>query len=147
MTKPTQESVAKALVINEKNEVLVLTLGKHREKPEKSFQPDLPGGLVDPGETELVAVARELQEETNIVASTESFTLAYARTEFFEHENKSVTKFLYLLSLDTTPEITLSWEHSAYEWVPLEKLMGVINLRSFYKEAAEYCFSHNLLLQ
>lgn len=53
MTKLIQESVAKALVTNDKNEALILTLGEHKERPEKSFRPDLPGGLVDPGKLKL----------------------------------------------------------------------------------------------
>lgn len=144
-TKPVSESVAKVLVANEKNEVLILTLGEHKERPEKSYMSDLPGGLVDPGETELVAVARELQEETAIVADLERFELAYARTEFFESENKSVTKFLYLLHLDATPDVALSWEHSAYKWVPLKDIIDSVELRLFYKEAIEYCALNKLL--
>lgn len=145
MIKPIQESVAKVLVLNEKSEVLILTLGEYKEKPEKSFKPDLPGGLVDPDETELTAAARELQEETGITATTDLFKLAYAKTEFYENENKSVTKFLYVLNLNTTPDVTLSWEHSAYKWVPSNTLIDSIDLRPFYKEAIEYCFSSRLL--
>ena len=145
MTNPVSETVAKVLVFNEKSEVLILTLGEHKERPEKSFKPDLPGGLVDPGETELAAVARELQEETGITAALPSFRLAYARTEFLFYVCTSVTKFLYLLALDASPALTLSWEHSGYKWVALADLMAAIDLRSFYKEAIEYCFAHKLL--
>ena len=67
MTKPTLESIAKALVITENKEALVLTVGEHKARPEKSFTPDLPGGVVDPGETEFVAVVRELNEETGLL--------------------------------------------------------------------------------
>jgi len=101
--------------------------------------------LVDPGETELIAVVRELMEETGIIASPDMFLLAYAKTEFFEKENKSVSKFLYLVYLTDTPEVIISWEHSKYRWVPLNELMTSIKLRPFYKEAVEYCFSHKLI--
>lgn len=145
MTQPSLESVAKVLVINEKNEVLILTVGEYKERPDKSFKPDLPGGLVDPGESELEAVVRELQEESGIEVERNMFELVYAKTEFYPQENKSVSKFLYILRLTFTPDVTISWEHASYEWVPLTDLQNSIELRSFYKEAVAYCFTNNLL--
>ena len=145
MTKPTLESIAKALVITENKEALVLTVGGHKARPEKSFTPDLPGGVVDPGETELVAVVRELNEETGIKISPEFFTLAYAKTEFFADENKSVSKFLYLLFLNEEPKVTLSWEHSDYDWIKLNNLTSSVKFSHFYVEAIKYCLSHELV--
>lgn len=145
MTKPILESVAKVLVINEKREALILTIGEYIGHPEKSYKPDLPGGLVDPGENEHNAVVRELSEETGINANLNLFQLAYAKTKFYEKEHKSVSKFLYLLSLIETPQVVLSWEHSEYSWVPLDSLLSTVEFRPFYKEAIRYSFSHSLL--
>lgn len=145
MIQPTLESVVKVLVINDKNEVLILTVGEYKGRPDKSFKPDLPGGLVDPGESELDAVIRELREESGISVDSDLIKLLYTKTEFFELENKSVSKLLYLLKFTSTPEVTTSWEHSKYEWVSLEDLKENIELRPFYKEAVLYCFSNNLI--
>lgn len=145
MSKPILESVAKVLVINERSEALILTVGDYKGHPEKSYKPDLPGGLVDPGETELVAVVRELEEETGIVADPELFKLAYAKTEFFADENKSVSKFLYLLTLTETPEVNISWEHSEYKWIPLDGLTSSVAFKPFYDEAIRYCFANKLI--
>lgn len=145
MTKPALESVAKVLAVNEKKEALILTVGEYKERPDKSFKPDLPGGLVDPGENELMAVTRELKEETGIIANPELFKLVYAETNFYAEEGKSVSKFLYLLFLTETPEVNISWEHSEFNWISLSNLMSSVEFRPFYKQAIDYCFSHRLL--
>lgn len=144
MTKPILESIAKVLVTNERNQALILTVGEYKARPDKSFKPDLPGGLVDPSESEVEAAVRELREETGIEVGPSSLELLYARTEFFEPEHKSVSKFLYRVTLSNTPEVVISWEHAKYEWVPLENVRDV-ELRPFYREAVEYCSSYNLL--
>ena len=144
MTKPIIESVAKALLINNKNEVLILTIGEYKERPEKSFKPDLPGGLVDPGENEYEAVMREIREETGIQVNRKDLEMVYSRTQFFNDKYKSVTKHLFISRVESEVEITLSWEHSAYEWVRLEDLRNT-ELRSFYDEAIEYCFLNGIL--
>lgn len=145
MTKTTQGSVAKALIINEKREALILTIGEYKAHPEKSFTPDLPGGLVDPGETERDAVAREIREETGISTDVNEVRLVYAQTEFFPTEHKSVSKFLYVVTLSMTPEVLLSWEHINYQWVPLTMLNDSVELRPFYKKAVLYGLENRLV--
>ena len=144
MTKPIIESVAKALLINSKNEALILTLSEHTEKPEKSFKPDLPGGLVDPGENEHEAVIREVAEETGISIQNDEMKMVYSRTEFIRDENKSITKHLFIVNVTGAAHVKLSREHSDYDWIPLSSLNGT-ELRSFYDEAIRYCFLNNLV--
>jgi len=142
---PLTESVAKALIINQRNDVLILTIGEHKAQPARSFAPDLPGGLVDPGETERDAVIREIYEETGIAITDEQPRLVYSKTEYSTEHNKSVSKFLYLIFLDDEPDVVLSWEHASCEWIPLNELKERVDLRPFYNEAVEYCFKIKLL--
>ena len=138
------ESVIKILLVNGAGEVLVLTLGKHLKYPEKSYQPDLPGGIVDLGESEQRAAIREVQEECGIDLDASKVKLAYTETVYYEKENKSVTKLLYITHLDDTPSITLSWEHSAYKWVSINELQ-TIDLRPFFNEAIQYLITNRTI--
>ncbi len=138
------ESVAKVLVINSQNRGLVLTLGKHLKYPEKSYLPDLPGGIVDSGESELSAVIREVNEECGINLDPTKVQLAYGETSYYEKEDKSVTKLLYIAYIDEAPSVVLSWEHSDYKWIAIQELHAV-DLRPFFNEAIRYSNVNNLI--
>ncbi len=138
------ESIAKILIVNTQNKALVLTLGKHLQQPEKSYLPDLPGGIVDAGESEREAVIREVNEECGITLDPTGIRLAYSETAYYEKENKSVTKLLYIAYVDETPAVTLSWEHSDYRWVELDKLQEV-DMRPFFNKAIQYTIENNLI--
>lgn len=140
----TAESVAKVLVINNRREALIIILGKHLKYPEKSYLPDLPGGIVEPGESEQLAAIREAKEEAGIDLDEKNVRLVYAETRYYEKENKSISKLLYIAHIDSAPEITLSWEHSDYKWVPVDEL-HTIELRPFFKSAIEYSISNKLI--
>jgi 8-oxo-dGTP pyrophosphatase MutT (NUDIX family) len=140
----TIESIAKLLIVDNQNKGLVLTLGKHLKYPEKSFLPDLPGGIVDPGESEQAAAIREAKEECGIDLDAKNVQLAFTETAYYEKENKSITKMLYIAHIDEAPAITLSWEHSDYKWVPVSEL-HTVELRPFFKQAIEYSVTNKLI--
>jgi 8-oxo-dGTP pyrophosphatase MutT (NUDIX family) len=141
----TTESIAKILILNSDNRVLLLTLSEHRTNPKRSFLPDLPGGVVDPGESELDATVRETQEETGIQLDPRNIRLVYARTAHYASEHKSVTKLLYVTTLRETPEVTLSWEHGDYAWMPLDTAAQTMPEASFYSEALKYAIDNELV--
>ena len=138
------ESIAKILIINGDGNVLTLTLSEHLKYPEKSYQPDLPGGIVDAGEPENLGVIREVQEECGIDLDSAKIQLAYAETTYDEKDNKSVTKLLYVTHLDNTPVVTLSWEHSDYKWVFVAELLN-IDMRPFFNQAIQYVIEHKII--
>lgn len=123
----------------------MLRIGDYKGHPEKSHTADLPGGMVDPGESEHQAVVRELQEEAGITIDPNLVTLGYAETEFYEDQQKSVSKLLYIARIDTTPEVTVSWEHEAYEWCALESFLTTYGFRPFYARAIAYIINNHLV--
>lgn len=138
------KSVAKLLLVDNQRKALVLTVGEHKLRPERSYTPDLPGGIVDPGETERGGVVRELKEETGLILDEDGMQLIYTETMYDPHEAKSVSYFLYGCVIDNPPDINLSWEHSDYAWTPLSELDS-IDFRSFFKEGIAYALSHSLI--
>ena len=138
------ESIAKILIINGDGNALTLTLSEHLKYPEKSYQPDLPGGIVDAGEPEYLGVIREVQEECGIDLDPAKIQLAYTETAYDKKENKSVTKLLYITHLDNTPAVTLSWEHSDYKWVSAAELHNT-DMRPFFNRAIQHVIEHKII--
>lgn len=138
------ESIAKILIIDGDGNVLTLTLSEHLKYPEKSYQPDLPGGIVDAGEPEHLGVIREVQEECGIDLDPAKIQLAYTETAYDKKENKSVTKLLYITHLDNTPAVTLSWEHSDYKWVSAAELHNT-DMRPFFNRAIQHVIEHKII--
>lgn len=139
------ETVAKVLVVNENREILVLRIGEYKAKPERSHTPDLPGGLVELGESEMQGALREVEEETGIVIPLDTAVLGFAQTESYVKEDKSVTKLLYLAKVTGRPDVRLSFEHEAYEWVPASELLSWYEFRPFYQKAITYILEAKLL--
>lgn len=137
--------VAKTLIINENNQALVLRRSVWPTKPERSHQADLPGGMVDEGEPEGLAAAREIKEETGIEVDSAQLILSYTKTFFEGPKNRSATKFFYVCRLDHTPEVVLSKEHESYEWSPVSGLLDRYQFTQFYDESIRYLKEHTLL--
>jgi len=137
------ETVAKVLILNEKNEILTLRIGVHRLRPEKSHTLDLPGGIVDTGESERDAIVREVREEAGIVLDNASIVLQYGTT--YKSESKSVTKLLYATWLNMTPEVTLSWEHEVYEWMSAGALLNDARFTT-YRQGVEFLTQQGLIV-
>jgi len=138
------EAVAKVLLLNEKDEILVLRRSEYPAHPEQSHQPDLPGGIVDPGESERRTVVREIQEETGIEIDPDDLKLAFAKTIFHEGGH-SRTRLLYAAKLDNTPPVILSWEHEGYVWCPKQDVLAQYHLPPFYAEGLAYLLEHELI--
>lgn len=143
--KAESKSVAKIVIVDPMDRALILTIGEYKEHPEKSFTPDLPGGLVENDETQLDGVLRETEEEAGIILDPKDVTLVYAKTAYYPDKNESVSRFLYTSRIDHTPEVTISWEHESFEWVPIDTLLDTKTFRSFYNEAIQYAVAHDLL--
>lgn len=145
-------TVTNVLVLNEKNQILVLRRSEWKRipgeyyRPDLSHQTDLPGGMVGDQAVEedvTTGALRELFEETGIEAPFNQARLAYAETSYRKHGERSQARLVYLLKLDHTPTVSLSWEHESFEWVPIAEVVGNNYLHSgVHRRAVDYIVSH-----
>jgi hydrolase, NUDIX family len=113
--------LAKALIVDATGKILVLE--RSSTHPLFPHGADLPGGQVEPGETPLEAVRREIEEETGLGFAPSQLSVA------FEHilphpDGQRLSYMCYAALVDgDAPEITLSWEHSSYQWLTPDDFM------------------------
>lgn len=133
--------VAKALIFDSAGKFLLLT--RSDTHPTLAGYYDLPGGMIEPSEEPGAGVLREIQEETGI--TTSGAKVLYATTMLIG--SVSYPTLLYCIYLgDESPAVTISWEHSSYEWAGLDKLAEVEpQLAPTYREALQYIRANDIL--
>ncbi len=134
---------AKALILNEKNEILVLWSDEWPGRPDRSHMPDFPGGLVEDGETFWDGVARETNEEAGIAIPASDFTLLYTETKFHDVSLDTVLKSMFVAKVKQA-DVTLSWEHESFKWLQFDEVRA-LEWRPFHKDALDYIAAHQLL--
>lgn len=103
--------VAKLVVVDNDNKHLMMYRSEH---PTFGNDPDLPGGTLEDGETPLVTMIREVYEEAGIVISQSEAQEVYSGTDYSAH---GTHYSLFIAKFDGRPDVIMSWEHSAYEWI------------------------------
>lgn len=133
--------VAKAIVMDDKGNCLLLRRGPTH--PDMAGQPDLPGGLVDPGESVDQAVKREIIEETGLQTAPTAHDMLYADTSAYK--DRSVTRCLFVVRVaGERPAVTLSWEHDGQEWVPFTALADRVT-HPIYHAGIQYIQTNELI--
>lgn len=129
---------AKVVILDkEGNALLLRRSGTHPRSPHR---PDLPGGIIEDGESFEAGVCREIQEETGLTIDPKSLHLIYK----IEHDyfGTTVYRLVYAVRLDeATPDVTISWEHDEYQWISLAELTG---LERPYQMGVDHANKHNL---
>lgn len=113
---------AKAIIIDHDGRGLVVWRSKTH--PHAPITPDLPGGKVEEGETMVQGLIREVEEETGIRISESTPKLIGSATGS-NYFGKDFYVELFEAKLANRPNITLSYEHERYEWVPLGQMKVV----------------------
>lgn len=113
-------NVANVIVVNQEDKVLLL---RRKQSLVDGGLFGVPGGMVDSGETSLVAANRELCEETGIsVADTELEFIVSVEVDRSGQKLEDIIVDFYVLRINESPEIVLDEESSEFGWYLLSEL-------------------------
>lgn len=114
----------KAVIANGQGDILFLQRdGKARADGKSNW--DLPGGLVEAGEDDAVALAREVEEELNRKAQVGRELGKWTFFRPFDGKTVEVTNYAVTLDSSNVDELTLSDEHTAAQFVARADLSGL----------------------
>lgn len=112
--------VAKVVLVHD-GKMLILRRGMTDKR--RPGQWDLPGGAVDEGEDINAAAARETQEEAGIMVDPLKLNLVYIEKAMTD---AGFTMWLFFAEKVASNAVTISHEHSEYQWVDPKHALGMI---------------------
>ena len=116
MEKVIPTHAVKAVITNKNGDILFLKRdGKARADGKSNW--DLPGGLVEAGEDDAVALAREVEEELGRKAQVGQELGKWTFFRPFDGKTVEVTNYAVTLDTNDSNEFTLSDEHTAAQFV------------------------------
>jgi 8-oxo-dGTP diphosphatase len=131
--------IAKALVVNEAGEILVLQ--RSEDDVRRPGEWDFPGGFVDEGEDFAAAVVRESKEEAGLTITDPQ--LVYAESEMMPQHGPG-TWLLFVARVAGQPPVTLSFEHRAFAWKAPQAVLAEITYDRQIR-MLQYALTNNLL--
>lgn len=126
-TPPKHFVSAATIVINDKNEILLI------KGPMRGWE--MPGGVVELGESLKDGAIRETKEETGIDVEITKFC------GIFQNVKKSICNTLFLAK-PIGGELTTSSESLEVVFVPIEQALKMVTVGNF-RERIAYCLDHS----
>lgn len=119
---------AKACIVNDANEVLVIRESSQYEDSTNVRGYDVPGGRMNMDETLEEALRREVREEVGLSITACELIDAYDTFNQKGDEVWHVVRLYYKVRCEPG-EVVLSKDHDEYKWVPIETIeyAGVID--------------------
>ena len=116
----TEKIIAKAALINPNGEILVLR--RSLTDPHSPGRVDFPGGGIEPGESPLDAVVREISEESGLTVEPTALHHVYEKTFEPDEDGQIVRRHLFVGRV-ASGDVTLSVEHDEAWWALPDKAL------------------------
>lgn len=126
----------KAIFKNKHGRILLIKRAKHYKLSTGSDESwDVPGGRIQPEESLLKALAREINEEIGLSIENTAARLVTAQDIFAADKDLHVVRLTYLIESDID-DITLSDEHSEHGWFNMEEI-NALSVDPYLAEALQ----------
>lgn len=112
------KKVAKLVMIDPDGKHLLMHRSNH---PTFGFDPDLPGGTLEDGETLLETMLREVEEESGVIISRDDVQQVYSGNNYSAHGTHYA---LFVTNVKSRPDLKMSWEHSSFKWLDLSEFLN-----------------------
>jgi len=133
MPKEDPKKAAKALILSNGKYLLLLRSAEEDICPSDW---DIPGGGIEPGETEQGAMVREIKEETGIDLSS-CRAIPIKRWEGLNKNGVKISGIDFLCILDSRPDVVLSPEHVEARWLSKEEILEGEEFAEWVKESVK----------
>ena len=123
----------KAIITNDKNEILLLKSGPAEEEHSKVTFWDLPGGRIQEGHDIEDTLRREIEEELGVSGELVEIEGIFSATisnfkKSHHHSNTCLMLIAYKCRLDSK-DFSLSDEHSEHRWVGVEEAKKLLSTK------------------
>jgi 8-oxo-dGTP diphosphatase len=126
----------KAIISNKEGNILLLNRSEEKYGKTDGHW-DIPGGRIDPGETLINNLKREVLEETGL-AITESATLLCAQDILLLDKEKHVVRLTYRVNDLVDGQVNLDeTENTEFRWVPMGEAKKLNDLDKYLKEVLD----------
>ena len=110
------KTVAKLLIKNNEKYLMMY----RSDHPTFGADPDLPGGTAEDDESALQTMLREVEEEVGYKVITNVHELFSG----IGYSKNGTHYSLFVTEVTERPKITMSWEHSSYEWISRDEFIS-----------------------
>lgn len=126
----------KAIISNKEGNVLLLSRSEKKYGKTEGHW-DIPGGRIDPGDTLINNLKREVLEETGLTI-TENTTLLCAQDILLPEKEKHVVRLTYKVNDLVDGQVNLDeTENTEFRWISIDEAKKLSDLDKYLKEVLD----------